>query len=121
MALSKADRVGRPHWVYFLRCPETNRVKYIGKTTNLREREAAHRRSHTSKAKADWVAGLEALGKSFLFDAILGPVDGNEAYRVENYLIVRHLIDYPGVLVNGTSRLSFRFNRRNGLEVVALN
>lgn len=106
MALSRAERRNRAHWIYFLRCPYSFEIRYVGKTTNVKQRAKAHRSKHTSTAKQAWIEELNSQGKEFIFDAVLGPVNSNDADRIENILIIR--LGYSRKLSTITSKSSRR-------------
>lgn len=115
MSISRAERARRKHWIYFLRCPWTGEVKYIGRSCKPEERIRSHLSEKTNARKAEWISSLEP--GVFCGDVILGPLCDEDAARAEAYLIIRHLIAYGDRLVNGDDQLRFRFGLNSNIIV----
>ena len=89
-------------FVYFLRCPDTSVIKYVGKSCNPRARLSAHMSipSRGNPEKQIWIDSLKRDGKRPVLDIPIGPVDSDAANECELRLIF--LIDQadPNQLVN---------------------
>ena len=89
-------------FVYFLRCPDTGVIKYVGRSCNPRARLSAHMSvpSLGNPEKQNWIDSLKRNGKRPLLDVSIGPVEKDAANECELRLIF--LIDQadPDQLVN---------------------
>ena len=118
MALSRKDRADRSCWVYFLRCPDTMQVRYIGQTTNPRDRSKAHWQQRETSIKGEWVESLKSQGKRPVMDVVLGPLAYEDAVRCEWSIIVRSC--FAGVkLLNSNADLGFKFDRGGRIYIVS--
>lgn len=89
-------------FIYALKCPDTLRVRYVGKATNLSTRFTAHlseakRRAHTHKNH--WLNGLLASGKKPILE-ILDITTDTEWRECERFYIRKH--KPSGLLTNTT-------------------
>ncbi|WP_395762368.1 GIY-YIG nuclease family protein [Elizabethkingia anophelis] len=50
------------HYVYLLKCPLTNVVKYVGVSMNPKVRYRAHLNGFDNKAKCEWIQSLKSEG-----------------------------------------------------------
>ena len=89
-------------FVYFLRCPDTGVIKYVGRSCNPRVRLSAHMSvpSLGNPEKQNWIDSLKRDGKRPLLDIAIGPVEKDAANECELRLIF--LIDQadPDQLLN---------------------
>lgn len=86
-------------FVYCLKHPLTNEVRYIGRTNNLKRRFAEHLR-HSRSAnshKKTWILQLLKSGLSPIME-VLEECEHKNAARVENYWISKftNLVNHPG-------------------------
>ena len=95
MGLTRQQRDSLEFWVYFLRCPDTNVVKYVGFSCNTDARSGGHFSDTGRSMKARWVRSLVQAGKTFSLDVTLGPFSYDVANRVESFLILKHATTYP--------------------------
>jgi hypothetical protein len=61
------------NYIYTLSCPLTNHVKYVGKTTNPKQRKKEHNNSggdHRNQEKLTWMIGLKNIGLRPVFEII---------------------------------------------------
>lgn len=79
-------RARRNAHVYFLRCPRTHAVKYVGVSVNPTARLAQHMNGQC-KATRDWVA---QLGECPVLDVVFSGVQRNQAERIEARLQMFH-------------------------------
>ena len=90
-------------YVYFLRCPFTGVVKYIGSSANPVKRASEHYGSKcctSTEAARTWML---SLGKTKpILQVVTGLLPRNEALRIELRLQCLHHENYPGQIVNGT-------------------
>ena len=90
-------------YVYFLRCPFTGVVKYIGSSANPVKRARQHYGSKcctSTEAARDWML---SLGKTKPILQVVTPLlPRDEALRIELRLQCLHHEHYPAQIVNGT-------------------
>jgi hypothetical protein len=94
--LTREQKQARTYCIYFLRCPDTWAVRYIGMSSIGRVREHAHwtdrllRPQAAPGSKEFWLQNLSASGKRPVFDAVLTGLKLEEAEQVETRLIFLH-------------------------------
>lgn len=90
-------------YVYFLRCPFTGVVKYIGSSANPVKRAREHYGTKcctSTEAARTWML---SLGKTKPILQVVTPLlPRDEALRIELRLQCLHHENYPGQIVNGT-------------------
>lgn len=102
MGLTASDREQRQYVVYFLRCPLTGLVRYIGLTSNPTERQSNHSvRSDGYAKKRDWIEWLRWAGLKHLFEIKTPEMSYASACHVELRLIAMFQLHFPGQLYNG--------------------
>lgn len=89
-------------YIYVLRCPLSNKVRYVGKTNNPKERYKNHlnRLHNKGTHKANWIVHLRNKGLRPIFE-IIEEVDIKNWKSKEKYYI-SHYIDEGCDLVNHT-------------------
>ena len=77
--------------VYALKCPVTDRVRYVGQTQNFKQREAAYRsrrgRVYCNLRMQRWFNRLEAENLVLVFEPLLITDDQRVKDKVERRLI----------------------------------
>ena len=101
MSLTRKQREARSYFVYFLRCPDTGTVMYVGSTSCPVSRESGHLNvSAENNPKADWVRSLKSQGKRFILDVVIGPMPYQKALDCERRLIFLHSKCVPVAILN---------------------
>ena len=81
----------KKRFIYSLRCPFTNEVHYIGKTTKGMTRPLCHlKKSHSEKIQ-QWVEELKIFGQKPLIDIICFVSETEDIDSVEQYHILKYL------------------------------
>ena len=93
MGATKEYRRNSPHYVYFVRCPESGTVRYIGISTNIEER------SHDGEV-ALWRDEFRKRGLEPIKHVVAGPLTFKQALLVESRLLLLHGVMYPDRLFN---------------------
>ena len=78
------DHTASAYFVYGLRCPDTNQLRYVGKTCNPKARMSCLLAGANAKLEEpvhQWIADLAQEGKSPRFE-ILSRVTGSLAWRL---------------------------------------
>lgn len=57
-------------YIYTIKCPKTNLVRYVGKTINTKERFKKHLSENNNTLKSKWIKGLRSSGLVPVFDII---------------------------------------------------
>jgi hypothetical protein len=74
--------------IYVLKCPITQKIKYIGQTNNFKRREIQHHyKSNYSFLLKKWCAGLEKEGLKPIFEILLICDDSKQKDKIESALI----------------------------------
>lgn len=89
----------RDHFVYFLKCPESLEVKYIGATCDPIGRAMQHARLLTPTTR-EWVSSLRKSGHIFIMQTIGRPLCYEDACKKELRLIVKHMDANPRTVLN---------------------
>lgn len=77
----------RRMFIYFLRCPLTGALRYIGCTRDPKWRAAAHNNARCGTLTAEWVLDLRAKGLRPTFEIVEEVFGEKAAYRRESELI----------------------------------
>jgi len=85
--------------IYALRCPFTNEVHYIGKSTNGMMRPSQHLNNSHSKKIQIWVEELKTFGHTPIIDVLYYVSEQEDIDAVEYTLIKKHL-EKGSVLLN---------------------
>jgi hypothetical protein len=95
--LSRMERHQRSYYVYRLRCPVDNRIRYIGISTDPRKREFAHRSKAivAMPAKREWISRLRDLRLKPLVEIVSPPLSYDEALAWELRLHFLFSTMYP--------------------------
>lgn len=101
------------NFVYFLRDPRDNAVRYIGITRNPKVRFFDHWAQRLYRdgnctvrnEKIVWMRELDRCGLRPVMDVVLSGLDRRQAERVEHNLVSKWNDAYPGQLLQG--RVSF--------------
>ena len=90
-------------YIYVLKCPITNKIKYVGKSNNPKARYRNHLKKAHNKGtyKRNWINSLKNKGLKPVFE-IIDEVNVNEWKEKEKYYI-KYYIDAGCVLVNNTN------------------
>jgi hypothetical protein len=77
--------------IYALKCPITDRIRYIGQTQDFRQREAIYRsrrqRAWSNQRMQRWFERLDAEGLVWVFEPLLITTDQQVKDKVERRLI----------------------------------
>jgi hypothetical protein len=95
--------------IYSISCPDTNKVRYIGRTYNPSERFKQHLRASNHKKYADkplykWIAGLLSIGKAPVFKIERECCISNICELERQYIL---LYASTGLLFNEALRTNF--------------
>ena len=102
MGLTLAEKQRRRYVVYFLRCPITGMVRYIGCSSNPEARAISHTNSLDGMPeKRSWVERLKAAGLRFILEVKTPPMSYAAASHLEMRLIALYAIHTPNQLFNG--------------------
>lgn len=102
MGLSRNQLMNRDHVIYFLRCPVTGLIRYVGRTSNPIERRSNHYVvSDGQIEKRAWVAALRERGLKYEFEVKTPPMSYAAACHVELRMIAMFELHCPGQLFNG--------------------
>ncbi len=85
--------------IYALRCPVTNGIHYIGKSTSGMLRPQQHMTASHSSKVADWVCNLQMFGTAPVISILEEVRDGDDIDARERYWIQYHL-NHNAVLLN---------------------
>lgn len=96
MGLTRMQKAERDYCIYFIRCPRTGIVRYIGLTSNASVRLSNHSGCVDSACR-DWISSLK---EKPLFEVVTGPMSIASARLIETRLIYLHSVMYPGRLLN---------------------
>jgi len=108
MGLTRQQLKERKFSLYFIRCPFTQVVKYVGITSNVKYRKQCHRSMKDGcPAKKRWVKEVKNAGERFDLEVKFTGLCIESARRLEHLLICLFAIRYPNQLVNGRSRAAF--------------
>lgn len=91
------------HYVYLLKCPLTNEVKYVGVSMNPKVRFRAHLNEFGNKAKREWVQSLKSEG----ILPIMEIVDSCEKRADVAALEDKYIKLYRKTIFNSKSRNNF--------------
>lgn len=81
----------KKRFIYSLKCPFTNEVHYIGKTTKGMTRPLSHlKKSHSEKIQ-QWVEELKTFGQKPLIDIVCFVSEAEDIDSVEQYHIRKYL------------------------------
>lgn len=85
----KLMRQNKITYIYVLKCPITDVVKYVGKTINIDKRLKSHINEKNNTLKCKWMIGLKSKGLLPVFEVIdeVGPLGDWEAKE-------KHYISY---------------------------
>jgi hypothetical protein len=105
--LSRMERHQRWYYVYRLRCPIDNRVRYVGISTDPLTRSIAHRSKRTlaTPAKMAWILQLRERRLKPLVEVVSMPLSYREAQAWELRLHFLFSTMYPGQLTCPPVRL----------------
>lgn len=94
--------------IYFLKCPLTNKVRYIGKTSeDLNKRLRAHMSNQpksSTKEKSDWINELKSRGLTAIIVPIEKVYSRTEATLLEDKWILH--LRTNGIRIYNSKRLS---------------
>ncbi len=76
------------HYVYFLRCPITMKIRYVGVTISPKQRLSQHKivDSYCPESKKEWITMLRKEGKSPIME-IVNVARKKLAIKLESHLI----------------------------------
>ena len=103
MALTRKQKELRKYAVYFLRCPMSNEVRYIGSTSNLEGRSAYHRaysQTDSGAGKRAWTQSVIDAGLLPVVEVKFSGLSYLAALEVEKYLIGKLSLACPGQIFN---------------------
>jgi len=92
----KRDKSDSLWCVYFVRCPNTLVVVYIGITRDFNTRQKCHRMKHGGSA----CISMNRAGARPVVERVTDYVEYSKARNMESRLLYLHNIMYPGRLVN---------------------
>lgn len=77
-------------YIYVLRCPKTNVVKYVGKTIDVEKRIKSHLKEKNNTLKCKWIIGLKNNNLAPIFEVIdeiepMGDWEAREVYWIKFY------------------------------------
>ena len=90
--------------IYVLKCPDTQKIRYIGQTINFKTRKKQHfHKQTTSQTLKKWFLHFELQGKKPIFEIIFICDDEKIKDKVEVCLIKKFSNDIFNVMVGGKS------------------
>lgn len=88
--------------IYVLKCPITQKIKYIGQTNNFKRRKTQHHyKSGSSFLLKKWYSNLEKQGLEPVFEVILICDDAKQKDKIESALINKLSKDILNVMGGG--------------------
>ncbi|MDV3751163.1 GIY-YIG nuclease family protein [Elizabethkingia anophelis] len=91
------------HYVYLLRCPLNNEVKYVGVSMNPKVRFRGHLNDYGNKAKMQWIKSLK---ESNLLP-VMEVVDSCDKRIDVSDLESKYIEKYRGTIFNSKSKNNF--------------
>lgn len=84
------------YYVYLLRCPRTNDVRYVGRTQNPKNRYNSHLGfgAGANNDKHEWICELKGSGLKPIFDIVYENTDKYLVIAEEKRLILHYCIIY---------------------------
>jgi len=91
--------------IYCLKCPFTNNVHYVGKSTQGLLRPTQHFKNSHSKKISEWVDDIKILGYKPIIEILESNIPPNEIVDKEKYWIAKYLKN--GSLLLNSSCVSY--------------
>lgn len=125
MERRKENREKRDHFVYRLRCPLTQKIRYIGITWNPKARLAGHavlfKSAYDPWGKVDWVVSLRKVGLKPIMEVVSPPLPYRVAQSWEIRLQFLFSTLYPGQLTSPPIRLKRVRTESYALSINTMN
>jgi len=102
MGLSRAEKQERRYVVYFLRCPLSKLVRYVGMTSNPRARAVSHATPIDGcLRKVEWIRELKSRGLRPILEVKTPEMSLGAAESLERRLIKLVSLHSPNQIFNG--------------------
>jgi len=87
--------------VYVLRCPDTNNVRYVGRTTSIYARASAARSATSYSPRVrKWLKELKSQGKTVIFEVMSDGHEWHVARYEEERLVKLYFAQHGNNLLN---------------------